>query len=334
VSSTDEVREYRFVEAVFEQVPRWHVPPVTFEPDPEFFGTGTRSGFAPERLDTPPVPAVEFERLSPAQLAAIEMEMFHRLHLTGACMREPSSISTTPAGGLRLEAIVETPRRKQELLSSLGSLARPPAVTIEIYTVAEAASQQVELRRAPVISGRVEIAAHRIALYADLRQYFASTLNDPDSDPKRVEDLIRGFTGRVLRHSRQALIHAQTVRRHLTDFSRGQVQGVAPGDEARRRAMIREHLAAMKSETRRLRLELEPVFFNVGPGQGLAGEPRRQDRTRDIEKLIESAIEHERVIRMALTLSSGGQSLEIKTAEFMRSLRHAESLAAALEKGY
>ncbi|HEU4386827.1 MAG TPA: sigma-70 family RNA polymerase sigma factor, partial [Blastocatellia bacterium] len=115
VRSAAGLREYHFVEYGIERLPRSNVSPGMFEPDGEFLRGGSRGATAPERLELPPPPAAEAERTGPVRFAAVEMDALYRLHQAGVCTREPSSISMTPDGGLRVEVIVETEKRKAEL---------------------------------------------------------------------------------------------------------------------------------------------------------------------------------------------------------------------------
>ena len=334
VAGPEGTREYHFVEYEFEQLPRSSVAPSRFELDGEFLRGVAHGAPVPDRLESPPPPADGMERLSPLRLAAIEMDAYYRLHQAGVCTREPSSVSRTAEGGLLVEAIVETEKRKSEVVNLMSTVAAIPAVAVKIYTVEEAARQRVELARPPVISGKIEIPGRRIGLYEDLAEYFSAQLPAGDTDSNRVDEMIRRFASRVLGNSRRALINAQAIRRHVTEFSRTELRSSGSEERAKQRAIIHDHLTAFQAETNKLRLELEPVLFSNADTVSAPDVDRGTDLGRIVERLATIAADHDKAVRMALTLSSVGQSQHIKTTEFLRSLKYAESLAAAIDKNY
>ena len=123
------------------------------------------------------------------------------------------------------------------------------------------------------------------------------------------------------------------MKRHFEEFARQELRGSGIEDEIRRREIIREHARAFQRETRELRLELQPIFFETASAgqQDEPLNPAPSDRAGAIERLYQLASFHERVVRLALALSSEDRNPNIKSIEFLRSLKVADRLASVIQ---
>ncbi|HET9530782.1 MAG TPA: sigma-70 family RNA polymerase sigma factor [Blastocatellia bacterium] len=334
-------REYRFRESGFERLPAGRVAPAIFTPDREL--TGTLSGRSALPLDK----AVPDADASPSAVAAplgllamaeIEIEAEYRLHRLGACLREQALITRTAEGGLKIQTVVASEGRKAQMLEALGPLAANAAVRVQIETVAEAIQNQSKLPPAPAVASRVQITGDRIPLYAELQRYFYERSTggktgeaSPPPDGRFDQD-IRRLANRLLKYSRQALLHAWALRRLAGQFSAEELQGMGGEANSKWLAMVREHAARFSEETASLRTELRPVFF-AGANTGAGLQPGEgAGLHQSIETLFQFASAHEEAVRMSFTISDGQpRASVIRTEQFWNSLLGAERLARRIQ---
>src|SRR5207245_1631485 len=118
IKQGNETREFRFVEAAFERWSPSAINPATFEPDPELLSsseTGSRNAkpetVLPASGPQPPTPIVA--------TADLEVEVLRLLNQAGADLGEQVNVERTAQGLLQVKGIVETDKRKAELLQAL-----------------------------------------------------------------------------------------------------------------------------------------------------------------------------------------------------------------------
>src|SRR5207249_12149597 len=68
----------------------------------------------------------------------LEIEVTYLLNRIKANLGEQVSLTRTPGGALRIEALAENDARKDEILRALSPVRNNPAVKIDVSTVAEA----------------------------------------------------------------------------------------------------------------------------------------------------------------------------------------------------
>jgi hypothetical protein len=265
--------------------------------------------------------------------AELEIEVNYLLDQIKANLGEQVSVGRTTGGKLRVEALVETERRKEEILRALGPILNNPAVVAEVSTVEEALRRRKGKAAAPRGEEvqEVEVATARIPADEDLRRYFSARLGGGE----RVDEEIERFAVRAMGRSRQALMHASALKRLASRFSPAETRSLTSEARAKWQTMIREHARGYKEQTAALRRELRPVFSTGGGGE-VAGE-RADDESlrRDAERLLRFGYAHDEAMRSAFTLSDGARaSVSLRSPQLWRSLAAAESLAAAIEAAY
>jgi len=331
--------EYHFVELGFERVTAERVAPSVFEVDPELRGAapaaaGAMNSSAAESASVDaPAPAA----MSAAMFAELQVDALYRLHQVGSCVRERAAFSQNPDGGLRIAAIVETEKRKAELLDALTPLMKTAAVTLEVRTVAEAGPQQQALPSLPVAVRRIEIVKDQTPAYADLQRYFDKSSRRVSADDKSSvganDDAVRRFANRMLGLSRQALIEAWALKHHREEVARIDLGLLGSQSQARWQAMMSEHAMNVRQALGRLRTELEPIFStgaNADP-PGDEGNPTELDQ--GIERLFKVVLATEHAVRGAFAASNETDAATaIKTAEFWSALEQAERLAHSIGK--
>jgi len=321
------VRELKFIETGFVQTSTGSIAPDLFQPEPELLGA-TSNGLN----RTPATSDLLHDSGGPDRSEALaspelEIEVTDLLNRIKANLGEQVSMSRTVRGALRVEALVETEDRKAEMLRALGPIIGNPAVQVDVRTVAEAAQrQQQESRSRDATSQEVEVANSRIPADSELRAYFSARVVGSDA----VEQEIDRYAGRVMNHSRQALLQASALKDLVERFSPAEVQALSPEARDKWLGMIREHAEAYRREVAALRQELTSVFGSR-PGEG-AGEA---NPARAAGRLLQMSYANDDAVRSAFTVSQDGRTTAgIKSEQFWRSLSAAEKLAAEIQNAY
>jgi hypothetical protein len=243
------------------------------------------------------------------------------------------NLTRTAEGRLRVEALVETAARKQEVLRALARFNNHPAIKIEVETVAEALKRQKSSPGATILR-EVEVMKGMIPADPDLRRYF--TQQPAHGQP--IDEQINQFANRMINRSRQALLHASALTRLVKRFSPETVQGLKPEAQVQYRAMINGHAEECRREIMRLYHELQPIFFPAETLEGRAGEKERTgdaDPARIAEQLLQLSYTHDEMMRSAFTLSTVVRSgPPIKSLQVRRSLKAAESLVMEIQSLY
>jgi len=301
------------------------------EVDPKIFGDETvASALLPKASPqmSPPLavsPQVMPLLTPPVATADQEVEALRLLNQVGADLGEQIAVKRAPNGTLQVAGIVETAKRKTEIINALAPLSNSPAVRIEIQTVAEAVAKQSNKRTPSPSTRAVEISGNTIAAEPDLRVYFAHEGEDVDAG-------IRRFSGRMVSLSNQGMDHLWAMKRLLSQFSPGELRALTPEAREKWLGLIRNHARSYQQNIHSLRRELQPVFF---PGQSASEAPAQGERivdvnelSRIVERLFEQGSSNDRAIRSAFTASTNGLTRTvIKAPQFWQSLNNAESMA-------
>ena len=333
-------RIYELTESSSEVVSLAQVNPANFADQPIVSPTPAASPKELKKQTPTPALAPNPQPLSFALAATadLEVEALRLLNRVGADLGEQISVNRPGDGMLHIGGIVETDRRKSEIINALDPIARSPAVRIEIQTVAEAVAKQTTTKAAPSPSVRqVEITGNTLASEPELYAYFAGKTKDKESD---TNETIRLYAARMVSLSGQAMDHLWAMKRLVNQFPAEQMHSLAPEARVKWISLIRAHARSYQQKTDVLRHELHPVFF---PGQSLATAISSEetvirdtnDLSHAVEQLFELGASNDRVIRSAFTSSTGGvMTTVIKAPQFWQSLKNAEGLAARIANSY
>jgi len=135
IQQGNELRVFHFAEASFERHAPSTVAPSVFDPEPALLGTDTgirRNGDTENITASPSLPVTVSPVVATAEL---EVEVLRLLNQVGADFGEQLSVTHTPQGTLRVEGVVETDKRKKEILAALAPVKSNPAVRVELQTV-------------------------------------------------------------------------------------------------------------------------------------------------------------------------------------------------------
>ncbi|HLA09448.1 MAG TPA: RNA polymerase sigma factor [Pyrinomonadaceae bacterium] len=327
-----ETREYRFVETGSERRAYDAVPLAVFEPEPELLsesmkdkGEGTKENA--NALSTSP--------LTPLPLAAsaeLEVEVLRLIHQTGADLGDEITVHRVPDGKLQVQGIVETEKRKTEIVHALAGVANNPAIKIQVETVAEALKRQQA--RSQSSSGattteRRESADRKIPLDAELRQYFSANGWQGAELDQRVNE----FAAQIGNRSLQVLRRAGALQRLAHRFSVEQLRSLEPEARGKWLGMLREHAQALQRDLSGLRQELRPFFpssSGIGP-QGVPAMNTDQDLQQATDRLFELCSANDQLLRSAFTASPNNSNVAgVESPRFWSSLRGSEVIAAKI----
>ncbi|HEX6649443.1 MAG TPA: hypothetical protein VF075_07880, partial [Pyrinomonadaceae bacterium] len=329
VQRGSESREYRFVEASFELLPVKAVAPAAFEIETELTGGAGELGrpvdWALRDLTTSRVPPPPNTSTPPIASAELEVDVAYLLNQAKADRNEQVALTRSAGGSLRVEGVVETQQRKDEILKALAPVSNNPAVKIEIRTVAEATKRPGAAT--PVVVQEAEETANTVAADEDLRRYFAKT--DPGGPG---DELIRAYSSRVVNGAYRAVFHAIELRKLINRFANVDMRTVTPDARAKWLTMLREHAASFARENALLRREIQPVFF-AGSSLRIAEDVSIQsdaDLARAVERLHKLALSNSDAIRAALVISAQSSTAALKSAAFWQSMQRAENLAEGI----
>jgi hypothetical protein len=360
--ASDEAVEVRLFPERTEGLVADQVRPALFEPDGDLLA----SNIGKKTLPTP----VATKPLDSGELAALEVDVLHRLDQIGAVMGEETSVSRTD-GKILVQGVVDSEQRKDEILQSLADFEGNPAIDLKILTATEAGAAEAEARKTQPTAGHVilrelEMTKEPTPVFAELRQLLAESqqtkqANAPSktqtSSPDRQDDQIRQFARTTLDESQQALLHAWALKHLIERFAPDELKAMTPDAQAKWRGLIDEHAEGFRKETEALRQSLEPVFYSNAPTSLPSAEPRdgvtsnhdskvissgqlgdgpvafeAADLYGAIDELFAMASAHDEALRSAFVISAETQSLDkIKSPAFLQSLKNSEALAKKIE---
>lgn len=332
-----EVRDYRMMEASFERRPPAAVAPSVFEPDAVLL-----SSLHPEARNS----NLETATSTPGSIplnplvatAAQEIEVLRLLSSIGADLGEEVSVQKTPDGQLLVQGVLDTERRKNEILHALRPLSNDRAIKLDLITTAEAARRQGQrLASNPsVVLQQSEPTDSRIPAHAELERYFAGR----GLAGEQLNAEVLRFTERTLARSRQVMLRAGALKRLAARFSPEKLRTLDQDSHAKWLGLIHAHAVAIQRQNDMLRRDLALVFPPVGGAQ-LGGETSVTSDAgifRAAEHLFDLCAKNDHSVSAAFVLSSGGAGgTTIRTPQFWRSLadvdRQSSELARASQPG-
>jgi RNA polymerase sigma factor (sigma-70 family) len=325
-----EVREYRFKESNFNQLPASQAPQSVFQPEPELIGQNGRGAELKSRSETlnalTPF-SVEAETAPPTVASAdLEVEVAYLLHQIKADLGEQISVTRTREGQLQLEGLVETEERKADIVRALLPVIDNPALKVRIETVAEAMKRQNRTRTSSVTIGSGEVNATKIAVDEELRSYFTRL----GVSNEKIDEEIRQFSGRIISRSNQAMRHAGALKRLIRQLMGKDMQALGTEARARRLSILREHVLGFQREIATLGRELQTVFPSGPIKDSTAGQAINSEAelVQAVDHLFDLGSTTDAAIRQAFTISESSSSFPVvKTEGFWLRVRSSEKLA-------
>jgi hypothetical protein len=319
----------------FSNEPSLEVREVSFEvreePAPE-----VAEALSPPHVGTAAVAGREAVSTAPPALTAspeLEVEVLSLLETAGADLGEQLSLVRTAADTLRLEGIVETSERRQEILRTLKPILGDPALSVAITTADEVTE---ESSKSVVPSGPVRVvevvpSADKIPVEGDLRQFFSKTVS-----ADKLDGEITRYSNQVLTQSSESLQHAWAIMRLVERFSPAEKEKMKAATQAKWLAMIQEHARNLEQQNGALRSSLLPVFSpsETTPSPleavSISGEV---DLAQTAKRLFDLCFSNWEVVRSSFTLSKDrALTPRIRAPEFWHSLDQAQRYARRIQQ--
>lgn len=329
VKSEQGDEEFELIEAAYSVVSLNTLSPEVFN-QPVVASSPANGPIAAMKEAEPPLNSVVQPVTPVVASSELEVEVLQLLNQAGADLGEQVSATKDANGLLHVAGVVDSSRRKEEILRALEPVAKNPAVRIEIVTVAEAVAAEQRQRNlakatpAPVTEQEVEINNEAIAAAPELRRHFSS------------DEEVHQFAMRMVRQSRSAMRHVFAMKRLMGQFTPEEVRALTPEAKSKWVGLIRSHARAYQAEAEGLRRALLPIFFPAAPSEPVDRGVEITDAslTRAVDQLLTIASANDAVIRAAFATTSGGVSTSaVGSTQFLRSLRSAEAMAAQIASG-
>jgi hypothetical protein len=329
ITNGNQTYEYRFAETAFERKSNSEVAPAAFEPDKELLSVAAPNNITPAP-NSETNPSSVIPRTTPVIASpALEIEVLNLLHQVGADMGEQITVVRAPGGGLSVQGITETDKRKLELLVALSPVANNPAVKIDILTLDEALARQP---KASTSSGSISIetaqpSSSALPIEKELRQYLAGR----NVSPAQTDEAIRQFSTRTVHRSLGILKHAGALKALAERFSPDELKTLDSEAKAKWLLLVKQHAQAVHEETAMLERELGPVFPGMpstNVQQTVIGNER--ELIDAVERLFILCSANDRAISAAFTISPVSRGDAIKSVQFWRSLKSTASLASRI----
>jgi RNA polymerase sigma factor (sigma-70 family) len=327
-------RSFDFKELSVERVPAAEIEEKIFQPDAELLTPIESSPSIPPATVSTLKPAVTEATHLPtvAELGALEVNILYLLDQINANSGEQIEVRRSPGRELLVEAIVDTDKRKAEILQALASMSNNYLVRMTVVTLAEALSRETGEKRAPQELDTVVVLSDRIPAYEEVRRYVERSSVTPGD----VENEIRRFSGRMIDESRQSLLHVFALKHLVERFTPADLGSLNAESRAKWREMIRGHARGFRQSTAALRRDLNPVFPHMEAGQPTDNVDEINDDRELLEavkSLVNFASATDDAISRAFSISPEAKPINNgpRNAMFWRTLSRAETLATAIE---
>jgi hypothetical protein len=328
--------EYRLTRTSFERVERTPELAQLFETAKTESGVGSKPETSPKPAETQ---ADENSAANaPAPVVAtpeLEVEVLGLLNQIGADLGQEVIVTRIPAGVLKVEAVVDTEKRKDEILAALATVAANPAINIQVETAAELQERTLRAQSAsgsqtgPTNVTTESVTNNSIPAQAQVRQYLRSR----GISEQQVDTEVGRTANQIVMRSHRAMLHVWALKSLIQRFSAEDLRTLDAGARGKWLRMIATHAREFQKEGSALRQELAPIFT-----AGSVSSQTRSEIADDgkliqaVTTLIERASSNHEVIRSAFTISTGKSSTStITTPQFWRSLSEAESIAASIQ---
>ena len=259
----------------------------------------------------------------------LQVETTWLLDGIGATLGGEITVSMGSDERLHVQGIVQNEARKQEILTALKPVRSNPAVQIEILSYSQALRRAVTPGHGIAAeTSRVSGGNSNLSAQADISEFMASQ-SPPPPEAELRERVIR-FSAQISANSSNAARHAWVLK-HLAEMA-GPGNGETLSATARRQylSMVAVHAREVEQSTRRLKLELDPIFFAGLPPPGESSPPA--ELSPAIDRVLEAALRNDKAIQSAFGISMGVESpVSIRTAEFRESVLETEELACWIE---
>ena len=268
--------------------------------------------------------------------ADLEVEVISLLHSAGADTGEQVEVNRQANGPVVINGIVETEKRKKEIIAALRSVQENPAVRINVKTVEEAIAEQNQIasklkqnNKNPSGVPNVQLEMRSVegksfAAEAEVRAYFVKQ--------GAGDDAVKKYAAGVVSRSNEAMRYTYALRRLKAQFTPEQFKNLKPEARTKWLGLVKSYASSYQNEINALRRELQPVFGGVSNSGNAAGIGSDAEIFAAIDQMFAAGEASDRAVKAAFTTSdakSAGSGL--KSAQFWNNLGNAEVLAKNLQ---
>jgi len=293
----NEVREYELSEMAYEVLPLQALT-VFAELAPAPLSTAT----------IPPSPSLGGDMAAPSPSPTVaptetalkdaEVGALFALHQMQADLGEQIEVTRDPAGRIVVRGLVETPERRQQLSEALRHL---PLVVVRLHTVEEAARQAAlkqssRATQSPPVNDSVNAVTSTApganAFEQRLARYFTER-ESAGNDRQNINLKIARLSNEVVSESSAALSEAWALRRLLERFAAEKDEDRSIAARQRIEEMAANYIVRLKTQSRRLRMRLEPVLISIAGAKAPVvsapspSEPTKQAQALSVFKAVE-----------------------------------------------
>jgi hypothetical protein len=304
---------YSIVEAGFEQRAELEVNPQVFQADAAF-------------LASSPIQPID-------SIGDLQIETTYLLDQVGATLGQEVTVHIGSDRKIHVEGVLATESRREKIASALTPVRHHSEVVINLITVAEAMQRR---RTEAVVTTRAGAPPEgaSIPLSEELSRYF-ETQAAPDSslDPRAK---IQQLSESVLEDSGEAMRHAWVLKRLATTLSPTEIGSLSETPHHEYLCMVASHAQEVGERTKKLRLELAPIFFPIGSYQDPPGDERTSvptDLALALQQIFDAAARNDAAIQSSFSVTSGEAAEgSAKVREIQDSLFQAERLSKWLSR--
>lgn len=320
-----ETREYRFAEISFEEKNAAEVTRSIFSPDKALLRS--------EVDRVAPSPPAELEPHSHKPVFAtpqLELEITYLLNQVGANQGEQVNIERLANGMLRVQGIVDSLQRQQQILQALSLIKGNPAVTIEIAAIDK---HNIARGYEGTLSANAlepDEMPDKLLVEDDLRRFVSRSV--PES---LINDEVRRLATRAVNRAYRSLFHAIELNSLVNRFTEAELASM--DGEARRKwlEMLHEHAAAVEREAKAFHDETGPVFSVENDSRGTdQSEVIENHRAliAAVKRLYLLSVAHQESVCSAFTISKRQRSTDVRASQFWSSLASLEAVASRIRR--
>lgn len=318
------LREFSFTQSIFEQKLRGNVEKNVFEPNAEFLKNGlsavkTTSETEKQGQSTNANTAQEngkTEVSSTGVSPETEVRVLQLLNSVNALSGEQINIIKTPDGKIQIKGIVDTKKRKDEILNALAELRGNPAISINIQTAEDAAKNQSSKNNNGTLESISVESNYSIPAGEILRNHFAAQGLSED----KIETEIRRFASNVLAKSSQVRRSALQMKQIAERFSPANLETMDETTKNNWRKLIKQNAANLAQSAENLRSDLRVINIEVGTSGGNVNAANDADLIRAAKRLFELSMAIDRDVRASFSSGGTRNNVPVKSGGFAGNL--------------
>jgi hypothetical protein len=321
----NETREYRFAEINFEERNSGEVDPGIFSPDKDLLRSETvpielpTHNYVPRRADK-----------TVFATPALELEVIYLLNLVGANQGEQVNLDRLLNGTLRVEGIVDSEQRRQQILQALSPVKDNPSLIIDIATVNTQLANRNYLTNSSTSLVESDSMPDKLLVEDDLRRFVSQSV--PDT---QVNDEVRRLASRAVNRAYRALFHTIELNSLVNRFTESELADLDVESRRKWLDMLHEHAAAVEREAKAFHEETGPIFSPASPS-GTVDKPVLIESHRDlvaaVRRLYGLSVSHQESVCSAFTISTKRRAIDVRSKQFWISLALIEQMASTIHQ--